>query len=763
MMKGGAIWPTIVVGVVLSPLLFGWEPVGGDPDLLYRPIKEELARALQRGELPFWSDHFGLGVPLVAESHVAAFYPPNWVLFRICGISTAYRVSMWLHFLALAAVTYGYARELGISRTGSASTAIGFSLCGFQAAHSCHEPFYHVVAYLPLCLLLGNRFVKTGRPAWLAGLALAFGVQLTLGHFQIQMWTAALVLCSGAWTALRCRLPATRLLALALGLTWGAGIALVQLRLTWELTKVTGFDRAPQFLSIYLFPPSLLGQWVLPAMYLGRPLLGDDRSWAVLRTTPTEACAYIGVVPLILACAGLFAHRRDRVLSLWPWLALLALALASMAWWWNEGYNLLVRLPGLGWFRAPARYTLITSLGLLLLAGQGLDRSSPPLRFWGGIAAAVSLGAAAAVWTAWASTPPLQASHAGTTLVPRIVATGLAWSLGLAAIVAWRVCWTGAWAPLLVQTAELCGLFYLGPVSWGKSVDIPAQSPVLLRLAGEPDVGLVAGRALNLPARIGLAPAYPMMGITPPPPNYLLEPSSRPPGSTNRVDLRWQRRFGVSHGIWAEGDDVRGTTVIAEFADSALDRLLPESTAAPPGGRWKLVRYRDPFPAERVVFQASKARLGWGMVYATLSELDHADDAWFLPEDFPGPLPDPIAKSAKVVSWKGLGGLVEHDGSCILIVRRTYYPGWHYRVNDGPEQPVRSVDGGLQAVLLFGNGTSHVRLGYRPTGLVPSEAVSLVCLASALLVLAAALWRSRAGGLCRAGRGEVIQGTSERN
>ena len=80
--------------------------------------------------------------------------------------------------------------------------ALGFSLCGFQAVHAVHEPFYHLMPYLPLCLLLADRYVATGRPAWLAGLAIAWGTQVTLGHFQIQMWTAGLVLLAGGWRAL---------------------------------------------------------------------------------------------------------------------------------------------------------------------------------------------------------------------------------------------------------------------------------------------------------------------------------------------------------------------------------------------------------------------------------------------------------------------------------------------------------------------------------------------------------------------------------
>src|SRR5262245_49855126 len=196
-----------VVAIVMAPVLVGFAPQGGDPELMYQPIKSELGRALAEGRLPFWSDRFGLGVPLVAESHVAAFYPPNWLFYRIWDVGTAYRLTLWLHSVAIAAATYAYARTLGIGLAGSATAALGFSLCGFQAVHAVHEPFYHLMPFLPLCLLLADRYASTGRLAWLAGLAIAWGVQVTLGHFQIQMWTAGLVLLAGGWRAVG---PATR-------------------------------------------------------------------------------------------------------------------------------------------------------------------------------------------------------------------------------------------------------------------------------------------------------------------------------------------------------------------------------------------------------------------------------------------------------------------------------------------------------------------------------------------------------------------------
>ena len=80
------------------------------------------------GRLPFWSDRFGLGVPLVAESHVAAFYPPNWVFYRILDVATAYRLTMWLHMLGLASATFAYARGLGIGRDGLGAGGGGLRL-----------------------------------------------------------------------------------------------------------------------------------------------------------------------------------------------------------------------------------------------------------------------------------------------------------------------------------------------------------------------------------------------------------------------------------------------------------------------------------------------------------------------------------------------------------------------------------------------------------------------------------------------------------
>src|SRR5262249_13017929 len=92
----------LAVGAVLGGLLVGYEAVGGARHRMHRPLRGGRARALRGGRLPFWSARLGLGVPLVAESHVAAFSPPNLAFYSLLNVPTSYRLLMWLHGAALA-------------------------------------------------------------------------------------------------------------------------------------------------------------------------------------------------------------------------------------------------------------------------------------------------------------------------------------------------------------------------------------------------------------------------------------------------------------------------------------------------------------------------------------------------------------------------------------------------------------------------------------------------------------------------------------
>jgi hypothetical protein len=284
----------MLVAVVLGGLLVGYEPVGGDPDRLYRPLKSELARSLAVGKLPFWSERLGLGVPLLAESHVAAFYPPNLVFYRAFDVRAAYRLLMWFHYVALVATTYAYSRSLNISPWGSALAGVAFALCGFQAIHSSHEPFYSVMPYLPLALAIAELYVTSGRVFWLPLLAVVLGIQWTLGHFQIQAWTTGLVMLTALWRFFVDRHSWKRALGLIAATLWGLALAAVQLGPSWRFAELVGqTNRSPSELLYYQFPLLNWFDVALPQLVRDLQRGPQDAYWFAHQTEAYEVALYI--------------------------------------------------------------------------------------------------------------------------------------------------------------------------------------------------------------------------------------------------------------------------------------------------------------------------------------------------------------------------------------------------------------------------------------------------------------------------------------
>jgi hypothetical protein len=589
-----------------------------------------------------------------------------------------------------------------------------------------------------MALLCADRYVTDGSRVALALLAIVWGVQLTLGHFQLQMWTAALVLLTGGWRMLADGRPRRRALALVSALALGAGIAAVQLVLSWDYARFVGATTRPMAaLMFYSYPPAHWTELAIPRLFQGLESGAGELYWATQRTSRYEAALYIGTVPLILAFVGL-AARRNRAMQPWPLIVLVSFALATMPQWWPVGYQSLLQLPGLGYFRAPGRYTLITSLGLALLAGSGLDRAISSRRFSAGLLLAASFATAAALfalWSAGRSDPYLAAS--GGDLRRFVGLAALTWILSFPVVWGWRAKKLGDAPVLLLATMELGLLYHYGPVTWGRSVDLPEHSPVLLRLAQESNAGTVAGDVDNLPVRANHSAAYPYLGMPLPPPNRLLEFARSRLAAADPTAVGLLRQFGVTHGIWNSPVSGAGSVVetLYEGPDEALDRVVYKPPGAPDRSRWHLVRHADVWPSAYVALRVIEAA-DLQTLLTQLTGAEFPDTAWFLAGDRPPDLPEPRARTGRIARWDGLDGEVEHDGVCDIVIRRTYAPGWTARIDDGPEIPVVAVNGGLQSVRLSGSGRTHVALQYRPPRFTAAVMISVTSSGIVLLLLA---------------------------
>ena len=88
----------------------------------------------------------------------------------------------------------------------------------------------------------------------------------------------------------------------------------------------------------------------------------------------------------------------------------------------------------------------------------------------------------------------------------------------------------------MVNVVESGCLSTSGPVPWHSVIRLRDASPVLERLAALPDVGLVAGRLSNLQLVAARTAAFPYLGLTPPPPNYMPKAATLSPGQNSEAD-----------------------------------------------------------------------------------------------------------------------------------------------------------------------------------------------------------------------------------
>ena len=408
----------------------------------------------------------------------------------------------------------------------------------------------------------------------------------------------------------------------------------------------------------------------------------------------------MGTIPLILAFVAIIARPAGRSTMPWRLLIPVSFAMATMPRWWPQGYLYLLAVPGLGYFRVPARYTLLTSLGAAILAGEGFDRSISRTRFRLGLAAALTFGGcAAAAAAAWSMRGDVHLRSAFGGIPDGFLWALLAWSIALAVVLAWRAGKIGCWAPLGRRRgrAGASSTTRGRPNGAGRS-----RSPRRARCwpswpAGNPSAWSAASSTTCRSGR-GWRPRSPTSvsrtrirtrsssrsrsGCS--------DPDRRPaPDSVEAAMLeRWLRRCRVTHVV----DYRRAAAAVGEelgrWRDPALDRIVYHAAGEPASRSWSIVRVDDPFPEARVAARAGRRptapRSSIGCRGRTIAT---SPGSW--PRT--GSPAVPTRERARLTSWDGTTAAVEHDGPCDLVIARTFDPGWLARVDDGPERPVLPV------------------------------------------------------------------------
>ncbi len=342
----------------------------GDPFTYFMPLWHARDEAFRAGSLPLWMPDLFMGTPLLANSQIGAFYPPNW-LSPLADAAVSIKYSLVAHAIFAACGAYLLARRtLNTSRIASLAAAACFTFGGIMGAQSEHINQFQGLAWLPwLFLLLHSGAMTASRPrllliALLLGGALA--LQFFTGHTQT-VWISAAgltlyALCLRRWSAIIVLAVAGMVMLL---------LVMPQLVPTLELSRLSLRSQGLSTNEVLSFSlsPFAFGRGLLPNYQVNAPVF-------------PEYVAYIGVIGMCLAIIGALTRMPGR----WRWLIIAAFGLLLAFGAFNPLYWLLANIPPFNLFRVPARWLALFVLGASMLAALGLD-ALPSVRRWKIIAA----------------------------------------------------------------------------------------------------------------------------------------------------------------------------------------------------------------------------------------------------------------------------------------------------------------------------------------------------------------------------------------
>jgi hypothetical protein len=774
----------LLAGLALAffaPLLLhpGWVLYSDHSDFLvqYLPARHFLVESWRAdGELPLWCPYYFAGAPFVHDIQVAAFYPPQAVLYAL-PTDLVGPAMCWLvvaHVVVAGWGAYAYARSQGLGAAGSLVTGLGFMFGGKWMLHllgAGHQTFAPV-AWLPVVVLLfesalrragrGEAVAALARGAW-AGAALgavALGAQPQLTFYAalfLALWTLGPAL-EGARAGRGRAAALARWAGLgAWAAAWALGVFAVQLLPTMEAaresTRAVSGAVADRINTIGLTLLSLPG-----------PLLANE-TWE-----------YHGGLGFLWVVAAALAPVLCRGRTRFQAFAAAALVLFAVV------GPLLEGLPGFRLFRIPPRMLLFAALPISFLAGTTTQALFAAPLAPDAVARCRRLALAVmAVLAAGVGVHALALHLRGDSLTFRpywaalaVVVPAALWLPGRLGVPGpWRVAWVVA---LLLDLWALA----LPLVAVRPEAEVYAPTDTVRYLAEHAGHGRALDR--DAPAR----PDNPSLthsdlGDTP---LGFAQPLLRHIEAVRGLNPLDVHRYTKYVQFIADQDEpvvFSGGVVNFEIKNRALldllgTRFLVQPSALPPEGEGWEPAEQDPAP---VAFGNVKGGMRALPSYTTYRNRDAFDRAFVVPEavalpadrlalaalketDFRqtvllDPPPEPGFRGgeyrpAVIRDYRPNRVVLDLGGGRggYLVLTDVWFPGWTCTV-DGRAADVARADYTFRAVRIP-DGTREVVFRFEPDSYRLGKRVTVATLALlAALTLAAGAWRRRAAGLAPAG------------
>ena len=336
------------------------------------PLKYSLAKSLQAGELPLWDRHIASGFPLLAAFQPGVFYLPN-LIFYVSSFFDAVRLLFFIHYLIAAGGTYCLCRWWKYPIHLSIIAATLFTIGGTTVSLSNLLNHFQTAVWLPWMILFWERALHYRTWRTFTVLSLILLCALLAGSPEIYLLSLGLLFIDGlrlkhqnpsvTITAVVGWMIASNLLVAALGMA--------QFLPTLELLSHSRRDQPiplPEATLWSLDPASLIGLFFPDKEFDASIPIGVRLFFT--RETPLLLTHYLGVLSLFAIGAWCYLTSVKESLVT---LALIAVSLLIAFGSNTPVYGFLFdTLPAIRTIRFPEKFFFFTYACLLFAVYRGL-------------------------------------------------------------------------------------------------------------------------------------------------------------------------------------------------------------------------------------------------------------------------------------------------------------------------------------------------------------------------------------------------------
>ena len=339
-----------------------------------------------------WNPYVQSGKFVFADVLYQSFYPPSLILLSIFPNTFGFNLFLLIHYALAGLFMYLYLGSLRLTSYSAFAGGLIFMLCGFMTAHKSHEYILSAAVWLPLTLHFIHRYAERLRILDLGYAAVPVALSILAGFPQITLYSTVLAIayvpfCFAGTPSMQGLKTKVAHIVFAEFVVLGIGGLLGSLPLFSVAATLPAFTRERITYGMFTsdnFPPLQLLTFLIPNLFGGVnrhiPDYAPDTTVFV-----AEVYAYLGILPLTLALAGLSAWRTARrELKFWSAVAVIALLMSFGG--TTPIYLLLFHVPVYNLFRVPARHLFEVGLALSVIAAIGLDSLLNPKASTGGAA-----------------------------------------------------------------------------------------------------------------------------------------------------------------------------------------------------------------------------------------------------------------------------------------------------------------------------------------------------------------------------------------